>query len=224
VRVPRGLSLEQAHQLRRDRAILEIQENIRALPAQIQQLMNQPRAMDREPSQDPPGGCDSPSDSHYSSGSSTRDVRSRKKIVHRDDLKNLIIEALEFDGNLKLEECLEWLQAMERIIEIKGYSRKKAFKLAILKLKQYALLWYENLNRTRAFEGKPKINTWFKLKKYMDKRFLPATYKQELYLRVTLLQQGNMKVEEYIREFEQLQIRCSLREKPNQTIARFLRA
>jgi len=57
----------------------------------------------------------------------------------------------------------------------------------------------------------------------MDKRFLPATYKQDLYLRVTSLQQGNIKVEEYIREFEQHQIRCSLREEPEQTIARFLK-
>jgi len=31
-----------------------------------------------------------------------------------------------------------------------------------------------------------------------------------------------MKVGEYIREFEQLQIRCALREEPEQTIARFL--
>ena len=72
-------------------------------------------------------------------------------------------------------------------------------------------------------EGKPKIKSWVKLKKHMDKRFLPATYKQQLYLKVTSLQQGSMKVEEYIREFELLQIRCALREEPEQTIARFLK-
>jgi len=38
----------------------------------------------------------------------------------------------------------------------------------------------------------------------MDKRFLPSTYKSELYCKVTSLQQGSMKVEEYIREFEPL--------------------
>jgi len=48
---------------------------------------------------------------------------------------------------------------MERIIEIKGYSGEKAFKLAVLKLKLYASLWYENLKRTRALEGKPKVKT-----------------------------------------------------------------
>jgi len=92
---------------------------------------------------------------------------------------------------------------MERIIEIKGYSGGKAFKLAVLKLEQYASLWNENLKRTRAFE-EPKVKTWVKLKKHMGRRFLPATYKQELYLKVTSLHQGSMKVEEYIREFGQL--------------------
>jgi len=49
------------------------------------------------------------------------------------------------------------------------------------------------------------------------------THKQELYLKVTSLHQGSMKVEEYIREFEQLQIRCALREESEQTIVRFLK-
>ena len=41
-----------------------------------------------------------------------------------------------------------------------------------------------------------------KLKKYMDKRFLPPSYKQELYLKATSLSQENHKIEEYIGEFE----------------------
>ena len=101
---------------------------------------------------------------------------------------------------------------MKRIIEIKGYSGENAFKLAILRLKQYASLWYVNMKKTKAVEGKSKIQTWVKLKKHIDKKFLPATYKQELYLRITSLQQGSMKVKEYIGEFEQFQISCGLRE------------
>ena len=57
----------------------------------------------------------------------------------------------------------------------------------------------------------------------MDNRFLPSTYNQELYLKVTSMQYASMQVEEYIREFEQLQIRCALREEPEQTTARFLK-
>jgi len=121
--------------------------------------MNQPRGRDREPPQDPPDGSDTSVDSHYGSSSSNGDVRPRKRRVHGDDLKDLRIEAPEFDDSLKPEDFLEWVQAMERIIEIKGYYGEKAFKFAVLKLKQYASLWCENLKRTRALEEKPKIKT-----------------------------------------------------------------
>jgi len=52
-----------------------MQESIRTLATQIQQLMNRPRWREREPPQDPTGGSDSPPDSQYSSESSTGDSR-----------------------------------------------------------------------------------------------------------------------------------------------------
>jgi len=66
----------------------------------------------------------------------------------RDDQSDLKIEASEFDGNLKLENYIYWLEAIKRIIEIKEYNDEKAFKLAILKLKGYASLWYETLKKS----------------------------------------------------------------------------
>ena len=57
----------------------------------------------------------------------------------------------------------------------------------------------------------------------MDKRFLLTAYNQKIYLRVTSLQQGSMKVKEYIMEFRLLQIIYALREEIEQTIARFLK-
>jgi len=72
------------------------------------------------------------------------------------EFTDLRIEALEFDGSLKLEDYLECVQAIKRIIEIKGYSGEKSFKIIVLKLKQYTSLWYENLKRPRALEGKSR--------------------------------------------------------------------
>jgi len=53
----------------------------------------------------------------------------------------------------------------------------------------------------RRIEQRTKIKTWSKLKKHMEKRFLPLSYKQELYLKITTLSQENLRVKEYIREF-----------------------
>jgi len=91
---------------------------------------------------------------------------------------------------------------LERFFEVREYSDEKAFKVAVLKLKNYASLWYENVKKQRTREGKTRIRTWSKLKKLMTKRFLPDNYKRELYLRVSSLSQGRISVE--IREFEQL--------------------
>ena len=63
------------------------------------------------------------------------------------------------------------MQALERFFEIKEYSNEKAFKVAILTLKKYGSLWYENVKKQRAREGKPRIRTWSKLKKLMTKLF-----------------------------------------------------
>ena len=51
---------------------------------------------------------------------------------------------------------MEWIQVLERLFGIKEYSDKKAFKVVVLKLKNYASLWYENFKKRRAREGKPR--------------------------------------------------------------------
>jgi len=86
---------------------------------------------------------------------------------------------------------LEWIQSIERIFEIKEYSDEKSFKVAILKLKKYASLGYENVKKQRTREGKTRIKTWSKLKRLMTKRFLLDNYKQDLYLKVSSLSQGD---------------------------------
>jgi len=62
-----------------------------------------------------------------------------------DDFRDMKFDPPEFEGNLKAEIFLEWMQSIEIFFEIKEYSDEKTFKVAILKLKKYASLWYENV-------------------------------------------------------------------------------
>ena len=96
------------------------------------------------------------------------------------------------------------MQAIGRIFKLKEYNKEKSFKLAILKFKGCASLWYEHLKKNMAGEAKSKIKIWSMLKKHMAKRFLSCSFKQEIYLKIISLSQGNLKVEKYIREFEHL--------------------
>jgi len=95
--------------------------------------------------------------------------------------------------------------------------------LAILKMKGYASLWYEHLKKSRVRETKFKIKAWSKFKKHMEKIFLPPSYKQELYLKITSINQENLKVEWYIKEFEQLQMQVGLDEELELKIAKFIK-
>jgi len=64
-----------------------------------------------------------------------------------DDLRDMKIDPPDFEGSLNPYLYIEWIQALEIYFEIKEYSDEKAFQMAILKLKKYASLWYENTER-----------------------------------------------------------------------------
>jgi len=77
---------------------------------------------------------------------------------------------------------LKWIQIVERFFEVKGSDNENSSNVAILKLKKYASLWHENTKRQRAKKRKPRIITWSKLRKLMNKRFLLEGCKRDLYL------------------------------------------
>ncbi|XP_073112245.1 uncharacterized protein [Elaeis guineensis] len=83
--------------------------------------------------------------------------------------------------------------------------------------------WQRRQQRTqRRRDGEEEIRNWRLMKRIMEKRFVPQYYKQELYIKLQSLRQGGMCVEDYVKEFEMLMMRCDLREPQEQTIARFL--
>ncbi|KAK9690448.1 hypothetical protein RND81_09G128300 [Saponaria officinalis] len=142
---------------------------------------------------------------------------------HRNKVDHQIkVELPDFHSSLNPEELLEWFRAVERIFEYKGYDDAKKFKVAILKLKGYASLWYEGVKQKRAQERKEPLKSWEKLKKKLQAKFISADYTQELFLKLTHLKQGDGSVESYLRDFEQLTLQCEIQERTEQKIARFL--
>ena len=132
------------------------------------------------------------------------------------------VEVPEFEGKLDPEDFLDWLHTVERIFEYKDIPDNKKVKLIALRLRKYASLWWTNLCAKRVRERKSKIRTWEKMKSKLKARFLPSTYVQDCYSQLHHLNQGNMSVEEYTREFEKLVIKCDLHEPEEQTIVRYL--
>ncbi|XP_074293000.1 uncharacterized protein LOC141619880 [Silene latifolia] len=142
---------------------------------------------------------------------------------NNDDDHGLKLDIPEFEGELDAEKFLDWVRQAERVFEYKGYDEHKQFKVATLKMTKYSSLLYENLKKQRTREGKSKIETWNKLKKHLQKRFMPRDYEQERYLKLTSLSQRNLSVTDYIKEFEILIMVCDLEEREEMQIARFIK-
>ena len=82
-----------------------------------------------------------------------------------------------------------------------------------LKLTSYASLWYDGLQKKRRKDGKAKIDSWRKLKRELKKCFVPTKYEQDNFLKLHSLKQEQKKVDEYITEFERMNILCDIEEK-----------
>ncbi|XP_075100162.1 uncharacterized protein LOC142176418 [Nicotiana tabacum] len=137
----------------------------------------------------------------------------------RDDVK---VDVPDFDGKAQEDAFMEWLLTVERIFKFKDYSEEKKVKIAAIKFKGCASLWWDNLKREREREGRGKIRTWEKMKRELRRRFLPDMYKQANYLKFRNFRQGDQTVEDYTREFEYLMIKCDAPEPEEQTIARYI--
>ncbi|GKF01794.1 reverse transcriptase domain-containing protein [Tanacetum coccineum] len=95
-------------------------------------------------------------------------------------------------------------------------------KLVAIRLKKSASLWWDHVQNQRYRKGKHRVESWDKMKRLMQKTFLPVTHKQDSYLEFHNLKQQTLTVEEFISEFERVRMRCGVEENEKQTIACFL--
>ncbi|KAA3483330.1 mutant gag-pol polyprotein [Gossypium australe] len=89
-----------------------------------------------------------------------------------DDLKNIKLAILPFQGKSNLEAYLEWEKKIERT---------KKVKLAAIEFSGYAMIWWDQLTTSRRRNGERPISTWVEMKAVMRRRFIPSYYHRELY-------------------------------------------
>lgn len=119
-------------------------------------------------------------------------------------------------------EFIDWLRTVDRIFEYRDVSESTKVKMVALKLRSYASTWWSNICASRDRKGKGKVKTWRKMKKLLKEKFLPTYYVQETFSKFHNLKQGSKSVEDYTREFEELMMKCDVREDDAQTLVRYL--
>ena len=87
----------------------------------------------------------------------------------------------EFQGGLTPEEFLDWVAAMDEVLEFKLVPEDKRVSLVATRFRGRAAAWWQQLKQTRLRQGNDKISSWEKLKKKMRVAFLPHNYLRLMY-------------------------------------------
>nr|XP_034929565.1 uncharacterized protein LOC118060451 [Populus alba] len=127
-----------------------------------------------------------------------------------------------FNGQLQIEGFLDWLAVVERFFDYMEIPEDKKVKLVAYRLMGGASAWWEQLQLTRARQRKGMVQTWAKMRRLLQARYLPPDYEQILFQQYQDCRQGSRTVQTYVEEFHRLSSRNNLSETDAQQVNRFV--
>jgi hypothetical protein len=127
-----------------------------------------------------------------------------------------------YEGNLDVEELLDWIRALDKYFDYEDVEEYKKVKHAVTRLKGHATLWWDELQANRCCKGKPKIKRWDRMVANMKEKFIPKDYQITLFRRMHNLRQKLGSVKEYTEEFYRINIRAGHWENDDEKVARYM--
>ena len=89
-----------------------------------------------------------------------------------------------FEGNLDVEEILDWIRALDTYFDYEYVEEDKKFKHAVTSLKGHTALWWDELQADRHCKGKQKIKSWDRMIVKLKAKFIPRDYQITLFRRM----------------------------------------
>jgi hypothetical protein len=132
------------------------------------------------------------------------------------------IEVPMYEGNLDVEDLLDWVRSMDKHFKYEEVDEEKKVKQAITELKGHATLWWDELQVERRSKGKQKIKNWDIMVAKLKAKFMPKYYQINLFRKMQNLRQKGMTVKEYTEEFYRLNIRIGQRERDEEKVSRYV--
>ena len=109
---------------------------------------------------------------------------------------------------------------VEQIFSYDNEERK--VKVAAHEFSDYALIWWDQVEKERERNRDYPIDTREEMKSLMRRRFVPSCYHRELHNKLQRITQGSRSVDEYFKEMEVAMIRANVVEEREATMVRFL--
>jgi hypothetical protein len=132
------------------------------------------------------------------------------------------IEIPVYEGNLDVEELLDWIRALEKYFDYEDVEEDKKVKHVVTRLKGHVALWWDELQANRRCKGNKKIKSWDRMVAKMKDKFIPRDYQITLFRRMQNLRQKLMSVKEYTEEFYRINIRVGHRESDDEKVSRYM--
>jgi hypothetical protein len=126
------------------------------------------------------------------------------------------------EGNLDVEELLDWIRALDKYFNYEDVEEDKKVKHVITRLKGNETLWWDELQADRCYKGKQKIKSWDRMVANMKSKFVPRDYQITLFRRMQNLRQKLMSVKEYTKEFYKISIRAGHQESDDEKVSRYM--
>jgi hypothetical protein len=127
-----------------------------------------------------------------------------------------------YEGNLDVEELLDWFRALDKYFDYEDIEEDKKVKHVVTRLKGHATLWWDELQADRHCKGKQRIKIWDRMVAKMKAKFIPRDYQINLFRRMQNLRQKGMTVKEYTEEFYRLNIRAGHHESDDEKVTRYM--
>jgi hypothetical protein len=91
------------------------------------------------------------------------------------------IEVPMYEGNLDVEELLDWISDLDKYFDYEEIDDEKKVKHTVTRLKGHATLWWDELQADRRCKGKQKIKSWDRMVAKLKDKFIPKDYQINMF-------------------------------------------
>jgi hypothetical protein len=102
-----------------------------------------------------------------------------------------------YEGNVEVEELLDWVRAMDKHFDYKYIEEDKMVKHVVTRLKVHPALWWDELQADHRCKRNHKSKSWDRMVANLKEYFIPKHYQINLFKRLQNLRWKTLSVKEY---------------------------